>query len=85
MERPWHIVGPLDAQDNSGFPAPGSLSILEKMALRRDPEDTQDLDQWSQGRRHYGKKKEQEERSWMWDGANGFIEKAEGCRAAAGI
>lgn len=30
-----------------------------------------------------GKKKEQEERSWVWNGANGIMEKAEGCRAAA--
>ena len=39
------------------FPAAGSLRTLEKRAVRWDPEDAQDLDPWSQGRRY---RKEQE-------------------------
>lgn len=73
----WEALGkgsyPWIPRTTLNFPAAGSLRSLEKRAVRWDPEDAQDLDPWSQGRRY---RKEQEERGWMWNRANGFMETA---------
>ena len=73
----WEALGkgnyPWIPRTALNFPATGSLRSLEKRAVRWDPEDAQDLDPWSQGRRY---SKEQEERGGMWNGANGSMEMA---------
>lgn len=52
-----------DPRDVSAFPAPGSLSTLEKVAVKQDPEVTQDLERGSSG-----EEKKREGRRWVWDG-----------------
>lgn len=52
----------LDPRDDYAFPAPGSPSTLEKMALKQDPEDTQDLERGSSE-----EERKREDRRWVWD------------------
>lgn len=72
----WEALGkgsyPWIPRTTLNFPAVGSLRSLEKRAVRWDPEDAQDLDPWSQGRRY---RKEQEERGWMWKRMRGWMSK----------